>query len=51
MSDESLKNPEYAKAADNLLNVVRINLAKKGNKSPTAKEVLKLANEVLGMRV
>lgn len=47
---DDLDHPEFNAAADNLLNVCRIHLAKFGNKSPTAKELVEMAKKVLESR-
>lgn len=49
-TDEALKNPEFARVADNLLGCVRNHLSKKGNKSPTFDELVEICNKVLETR-
>lgn len=43
-------NPEFNQAVDQLFNVVKNELAKKGNKSPTRSEVVKICKQLLENR-
>lgn len=50
-TEPELTNPEFAHAADQLLERCRNLFAKKGNKSPTKKQLLDMAKRVLENRL